>query len=93
MNPSPVPQVAIDLYPNDNKQNIGPPPGVPVEECGFLPSLTGSESVGTGAWPVIRSYWRPSDQELETLVEGGYIELSVYAVRMIPVALGVIEDE
>lgn len=87
MNPVPVPNEAIETYPDFDRENIAPPPGVAIQDCGFLPTLFGSNHSDSIDWPMFLSYWKPSDEEIEQLRQGGHVELAVYARQMVPVSI------
>lgn len=62
----------------------GPPKGVPDSECGTLETLQGTYLGGVfdGADAIV-TYWRPSEQELQRLVEG-IDDPSIEIVILIP---------
>lgn len=46
---------------------------------------------GVKSHPVVISYWKPTDDELEMLVNGGCIALTVFGQTMQPVMLEVLK--
>lgn len=50
------------------------PPGVSIEQCVPLYVRRMKYEDGT---PSIKSFWKPSDQELEYLLQGGVVTLTV----------------
>lgn len=89
MKPSPVPDCARAQYPTARVAEIGKPPGYSDDEIGSLPALIDRSDP---RWPAIRSYWRPSSEEIALLLDGGYIELEVIAHQMIPVGLNILAE-
>jgi hypothetical protein len=87
MNPSEVPEFARERYPQARYTVIGKPPGYSDEEIGGLPALLDGS---VPRFPAIRSYWRPSAEDLAALNDGAYLELEVIAHQMVPVALNVV---
>lgn len=71
--------------------------GAPVDwdhtkmHCGSLPVRLGTDPNTKG--PVIRSYWQPSPFEMEFLVNGGAIELTIHDRGMAPVSMSVVSRE
>lgn len=90
MKPSDVPDFVREWYPSARETLIGRPPGYTQEEIGGLPALIDPSDP---RFPAIRSYWRPSAEELESLADGAYIELEVIAHQMVPVALNIVAPE
>lgn len=86
MNPTPIPPRARASYPWARALVIGKPPGYTDDEIGGLPALIDRSEP---RFPTIRSYWKPSPEELTALNAGAHIELSVIAAQMVPVALNV----
>lgn len=70
-----------------NNTVLGAPTGAdqPQLPCDALP-VTRIEVAGM---PAVVSYWKPSENELEILVGGGSIALTVLSVTMPPVMLSV----
>lgn len=90
MLPVSVPERAEAARPWAELHLIGPPPNhrdIPtLEDCGTLAALV--ENV-PGEPRRIRSYWRPSPEELEALNAGEPIELCVVYPAMVPVSINV----
>ena len=61
-------------HPSCTKE-LGAPPDMPEPDCEALPVVERTNQFGT--WSV--SFWRPSSEELKTLVDGGCLELWVRA--------------
>lgn len=59
----------------------GPEPGI-----GDLRVHRGKDSVGR---PIVVSHWKPNDLELQALIAGGSVRLSVYGEVIPPLAVGV----
>jgi hypothetical protein len=87
MLPSQIPEFAKARYPRGVATIIGKPPGFSDAEIGRLPALVDRSDP---RFPAIRSFWRPSQEDLASLNAGGLIELEVIAHQMVPVALNII---
>lgn len=62
----------------------GPPNGIPDSECGTIETLQGTYLGGVfDGSPAIVTYWRPSEQELEYLLNSK--EASIEIVLLLPV--------
>lgn len=69
---------------------IKSPEGVPEEECGTVVALVGSYPGGIfDGGPVIRTYWKPSDEEIEFLKKGAFVELDFFTNEMPMTAMNV----
>lgn len=79
MTPIPIPPEAATTRPSFKALRIGPPPGVPDDECGTVESLVGM----VDGYPAYADYWRPTPEQLEALQRGGFIELIQYHPRMV----------
>jgi hypothetical protein len=79
MEPCPVPLEVLDARPQMATLIIGPPPGVPADECGSVHALAGM----IGGYAAVTDYWRPTPEQLEALNAGGFIELVQYSSRMV----------
>lgn len=92
MRPTSVPQSAKEEQPQLRVINIGPPPSVSDQDCGTVEAQVGSyREVGVfdGA-PVVRTYWKPSEEELDYLQNhGGVIELCYFSDRMMVTSMNV----
>lgn len=92
MIPTTVPQVAKEEHPQLQVINIGPPRGVSAQDCGTVEAQVGQwREVGVfdGA-PVVRTYWKPSEEELDYLQNhGGVIELTYFSDRMMVTSMNV----
>ena len=66
------------------------PDGVPEDECGDVTSLGGCVQGGPfDGGPIIRTFWKPSEEELEALNAGAVIELDFYNDQMLMTAMNV----
>ena len=80
MEPIPVPLQAVRMNPRLRSIHVGPPPGISDEDCGTPEVLAGQSDDG---YPVFADYWRPTPEQLNALIAGGYIELRQYHPQMI----------
>lgn len=80
MEPIGIPPAAVRLNPGLRAVHVGPPPGISDDDCGTPEVLVGESPDG---YPVFADYWRPTPAQMNTLIEGGFIELRQYAPRMI----------
>jgi hypothetical protein len=78
MDPIPVPAKAAAARPWAHKRPIGPPRGVSDDDCGTVEALVEEAQFGI----VYRDYWKPTEEQLKTLNEGGFIELAQYTPQM-----------
>ena len=61
------------------------PEGVPEEECGSLKALVGTYQQGVfDGGTVIKTFWKPSEEEIAALKAGAVIELDFYGVSGMP---------
>lgn len=86
MNPIPVPPEAAATRSKLRAVNVGPPPGISDDECGTLECLVGFHDQG---YPMFAGYWRPDAAQLAALQAGGFIELSMFAPRLVMHAMTV----
>lgn len=77
MNPINVPELAKRARPDCTVRRIGPPPGVADEDCGTAEMLCSNNADAMPGFPAHRNYayYKPNDEELETLLAGGFIEI------------------
>jgi len=68
-----------------NNAVLGAPPGMTIEECQALPITAGRYEDGTTS---LKSYWKPTEVELEILKQGGYVTLEVLTTQHPPVIIG-----
>lgn len=68
-------------HPTHNFTFKGPEPDI-----GDLRVHRTKDAVGR---PVIISHWKPNDLELQALIAGGAVRLSIYGEGMPPIAMGV----
>lgn len=67
-----------------NNAVLGAPPGMSIDECTALPiTRVQYENNCFG----VRSYWKPTEDELALLNSGGYVCLEVLGITMPPVIL------
>lgn len=89
----PVPpseKVNTEVYPKFKPINIVSPPGTPEEECGDLAALVGHKEGGTfDGGPMLITFWKPSEEEIEALKEGAVIELVFFDAGMPMTAMNV----
>lgn len=77
-------------HPQPTKRYTKPKSWTDEQECGDLIVQEGQDEHGH---PTIASAWRPSEEELQTLLAGGAVQLTVWANCQPPVSLGVIPAE
>lgn len=86
MNPIPVPDQAKAGRPECKLVSMGPPQGVSDDDCGTVEMLI-SPIVGAipgfGGRPQY-AYYRPTEDELEELRKGGFIEFAQYGTVVQP---------
>ncbi|WP_374457731.1 hypothetical protein [Nocardioides sp.] len=80
MNPVEIPIEARRARPDCRVVSMGPPPGVPDEECGTAEMLVSGEEEQMTGFVARRfyAYFRPTEAELAKLNAGGFIELAQY---------------
>lgn len=89
MTPIPVPERAKVARPQLWVQPVGPPRGMSDEEVGTVEALVGSMD----GMPVYADYWRPTQEQLDMLNAGGFIELIQYTRQMAMHSMTVWADE
>lgn len=73
-----------------NTSTLLPPEGAKAEECTALPITRCEQRDATGAGiPLVRSYWRPSADELAALNRGAKVCFQVWGTNHPPVYIGV----
>lgn len=76
-----------------NNGVLGAPPGMTIEQCTALPitriAYTNQDDPSAPPLPGVRSYWKPSQEEITKLQAGGYVCLEVLGVTMPPTILTV----
>ena len=96
MRPTSVPQSAKEQYPHLRIIDIGPPPSVSEQDCGHVEAQVGEwkeAGVFDGA-PAIRTFWKPSEEELDYLQNhGGLVELVYFSDQMMVTAINVEKGE
>ena len=77
MNPIEIPAEARLSRPDCEVISMGPPAGVPDEECGTAAMLVSRRGEQMTGCPGRRfyAYYRPTETELERLNDGGFIEV------------------
>jgi hypothetical protein len=80
MNPIPIPEEALLGRPDCQAVAMGPPRGVSEDEVGTAAMLISEVSEEIPGYPARRqyAYFRPSEDELEVLRNGGFIEFCQY---------------
>jgi hypothetical protein len=58
----------------------------PVPEICDLNVFQGNDALGR---PIIISHWKPDEHELQALIAGGSVRLTLYSDRMPPISVGV----
>jgi hypothetical protein len=76
MNPIPVPQQAKAVRPECRLVSMGPPRGVSHEDCGTVEMLISPVPAVVGRPQY--AYYRPTEEELARLADGGFIEFAQY---------------
>jgi hypothetical protein len=79
-----VPERAETAYPHAIKRTIGPPPGVSRADCGDAEVLIDDASAGDGMGLTFRAFFQPTDAEIETLRNGGYIQIHLRGNHLLP---------
>lgn len=87
MIPSDVPNLAKQLPPTAQVFQVGPPRGVSADDCGTIEAQVEREAQFGPVW---RTYWRPTDHELEQLRAGGHVELALHAPQLVMQAMSVL---
>jgi hypothetical protein len=83
----------MESYPYLREMTFHAPDGVPEEDCGDLDALVGHYPHADDAevaTPMIVSFWKPSDEELEILNAGGRVELIVWNNALNPMAMNAV---
>lgn len=89
MEAQPISPELINTYETERLINMGPPKGVAEEDCYTLEVLQGDISKGVfDGSPFFRSFWKPSEEELKILNDGGVVELNIIGIFP-PVSVGV----
>lgn len=80
MNPTEIPAEARLARPDCTPVSMGPPPGVPDDQCGTAEMLVSGVDEQMTGFHARRfyAYYRPSLSELERLNAGGFIEVAQY---------------
>lgn len=68
-----------------NNHVLGAPSGVSIDECEALSITVINYDCGHVG---LKSFWRPTDEELEILLQGGFVTLEVLGNNHPPVILG-----
>lgn len=93
MLPIQPPESEILKHPNSRVVHFHAPKGVPEEECGTLSVIYGRVQGGVfDGGPLICTFWRPSDEEMELLKTGGVIEIAFYDSTLAPTAMNVLPN-
>lgn len=73
--------------------NFHSPDGVPEDEVGTLTALCGPIQGGIlDGGPIIKTFWRPSEEEIAALVNGAVIEIDILDANLAPMAINVEVD-
>jgi hypothetical protein len=83
-----IPEFAAERYPHLAPRIWHAPRGTE-GEIGDLATLTGLDE----GWPVVKSFWKPTEEELGLLNEGAFIEVDVVANQPPPIALNILGAE
>lgn len=80
MNPVEIPAEARLARPDCQRVSMGPPSGVPEDQCGTAAMLvSGVDEQMTGFHGRrFYAYYRPSEHDLKALNAGGFIEIAQY---------------
>lgn len=86
MTPIPIPDEALATRPDCRSVSMGPPRGVSNDDCGTAAMLISDVNNDIPGYPARRQYvyFRPSEDELETLRNGGFIEFCQYGHTVQP---------
>jgi hypothetical protein len=90
---TPVPEIEKAARPWAKVIDIGPPPGIGDKDCGTANSLV---EPGTGPWEGATSrytYFRPTDEELGILCEGGLVRFNQIGGYMVPHSARVVKSD
>jgi hypothetical protein len=79
MSAVPVPDVIRKRRPDTVLAAMGPPAGVSDTDCQTVEALVGLFA----GMPAVADYFKPDDEQLDTLRDGGVIEFVQYAPRMV----------
>lgn len=71
-----------------NNSVLEAPTGMTIEQCSAL-AVTRIEYTGENNLPGIRSYWKPTEEELNYLNSGAFVMLEILGTTMPPVYIGV----
>lgn len=89
-----VPENAKAARPWAHAVTIGKPYNVSEEACGAAPALVGPEEFdGHDGITHLRTYWKPTEEELDSLQKGGVVELTFIANVMQPHSVAVFPAE
>ena len=82
-----------EQYPHMREKVIYAPDDVPEEDCGDMVTLIGSyKHPGSfQGYPTIISFWKPSEEELAILNDGGSIELLMFTNGLVPMAMNAVK--
>lgn len=86
MIPASVPDLARRARPLTMTVSMGPPQGVSDDDCGTAEMLV-SHEVLPGIGRAHYAYFRPTQEELQTLQDGGFLELALYGSGVQPFGL------
>lgn len=90
MDPTSVPDTARQAYSDHVVVDMGPPPGVAEEDCGTAEMLLGMTPTMPGfAGRDQMAFFKPSPQELDRLIAGGYLVMNQIGHVVQPFSLGV----
>lgn len=94
MQPIPVPAKAKRMRPEHQLVTMGRPAGVPAEECGDAEMLLSARSPLTNFGGRDQfAYFKPTQEELDLLNAGGYLELNQVGTIVQPFSLQVWADD
>lgn len=84
MDAAPLPANVDELYPNGHLHKVGPPPGIPEEDCSTVEAVHWTYEGGIfDGHPAYTSYYRPSAEEINALIHGGIVELTMFTDQMV----------
>lgn len=79
MNPIPIPDAAKSARPDCRAVSMGPPRGVSDDDCGTVEMLISTVATIPGfGGRAHYAYYRPTDAEIDLLLNGGFIEVAQY---------------
>lgn len=84
MNHIPVPDRAETAYPWATKRTLGPPPGISRADCGDAEVLIDDTSADDGMGLTWRAFFKPTEAEIETLRNGGYVQVHLRGNGLVP---------